>query len=529
MRRAALSAVVLTAGAGLLVAAAFAVAERTGVRKGGTFRVGLEGDGGAIDPTLGFAPHTNITCAKLFNFPDRPGIRIVPEAAAGYPKLSRDGKVYTFTVRKGFRFNTGEQLTARNFAWAINRTLIMHGLGDQYIREIVGGEAVLDGKAKTASGVNARGNRLTIRLKERVPDFPLRMAHSSFCAIPANLPIDPEGVGAPIPSAGPYYVSEWVRGRQLVLSRNKRYGGKRRHRVDQFVFTFGEDPETIKRKIEQGQLETGDIPPTAHRELGQRYGVNRSQYHVRPTQFAFYLVFNVERRLFRSARLRKAVNFAVDRSAIVKAGEQLSGDRTFGSYWGTASDRSLPPSLGGVLARVYPLGRPDLRRARALAKGLRKGAQATLYTRNVEPWGSWAQLIQRNLRQIGIAVRIEAFPPRVQIGKLQDPRREPWDLGLIAFGPDLPDPFYTLNYLLDVPGEYFFRKYPGHIRALRKAARLTGDARYRAYGKLALSLVRDVAPSAVLAKVNRRTFVSKRVGCKVFYPELDLAVACLKR
>ena len=33
-----------------------------------------------------------------------------------------------------------------------------------------------------------------------------------FSAIPANLPITPEGVGAPIVSAGPYYVREWVEG-----------------------------------------------------------------------------------------------------------------------------------------------------------------------------------------------------------------------------------------------------------------------------------------------------------------------------
>ena len=84
---------------------------------------------GSIDPALteqlGTGQLLNATCAALVNFPDKPlpaGLRLAPEIAAGYT-VSRDGRTYTFTIRKGFRFSTGAPVTARDFAASINRVL----------------------------------------------------------------------------------------------------------------------------------------------------------------------------------------------------------------------------------------------------------------------------------------------------------------------------------------------------------------------------------------------------------------------
>ena len=63
---------------------------------------------------------------------------------------------------------------------------------------------------------------------------------------------------------------------------------------------------------------------------------------------------------------------------------------------------------------------------------------------------------------------------------------------------------------------------------MRAAARLQGDARYRAYGKLDARLARDPAPLAALFFFNEMTLVSKRVGCVVLRPWLDLTAACLE-
>ena len=93
---------------------------------GGVFHVA--GVPNAIDPaiTLDAGDVLLATCAKLMNYPDKPmpaGTRIVPEVATSYPSVSGDGRTFTFTIRRGFRFATGEQVTGASFAHEINRVL----------------------------------------------------------------------------------------------------------------------------------------------------------------------------------------------------------------------------------------------------------------------------------------------------------------------------------------------------------------------------------------------------------------------
>jgi len=61
-----------------------------------------------------------------------------------------------------------------------------------------------------------------------------------------------------------------------------------------------------------------------------------------------------------------------------------------------------------------------------------------------------------------------------------------------------------------------------------RAAGLRGRARYTAYGNLDIQLARDAAPIVSYAFAKEPTLVSKRVGCVVLRPRLDLVAACLK-
>src|SRR3954468_458921 len=110
---------------------------------GGVFRVA--GVPEAIDPaiTLDAFDALSTTCATLMRYPDRAppeGTRIVPDAAAGYPTVSRDGRTYPFPVRRRLRFLPGEPVTARSFAHAIERVLapVARSPWTQYVQDIVG-------------------------------------------------------------------------------------------------------------------------------------------------------------------------------------------------------------------------------------------------------------------------------------------------------------------------------------------------------------------------------------------------------
>ena len=144
--------------------------------------------------------------------PDKPfpdGARLAPSLAEAEPIVSANGRTYTFTIRKDARFSTGAPVTALAFKHAMERILNpAMDTGDANWLEMVGAKKMLAGKTTTLDGALARGRTLILRLTTRVRDLPERTAN--LCAVPPSLPADPEGARAPLPSAAPYYVSEYV-------------------------------------------------------------------------------------------------------------------------------------------------------------------------------------------------------------------------------------------------------------------------------------------------------------------------------
>ena len=224
----------LAAGAAMLLAATFAgsagsqpssgKSASSELRRGGTLRINIPGgDIDHMDPSLAYGTSSwaieYSTALKLLNYPDAAaprGSRLVPEGATKYT-ISRDGKTYTFTIRKGFRFSTGRPVTAANYAYAINRALdkdlqspAFQFVSDPSGTNIVGAQAVRDGRARTAAGVQARGNKLVVRLTKADPTFLAKIAMPFFQAMPTSLSRTREVInvnGNELPSAGPYYVS----------------------------------------------------------------------------------------------------------------------------------------------------------------------------------------------------------------------------------------------------------------------------------------------------------------------------------
>ena len=128
-RRLWLSAAMLVVGASLLVAASFASAGTAhhALKQGGIWKYGTEGASVQVDPQLAYITTAwwleYATAAKLYNYPDKAGpvgTKLVPEVASKFT-VSRNGKVYTFTLRKGFKFSDGSAVSAKNFKYAIDR------------------------------------------------------------------------------------------------------------------------------------------------------------------------------------------------------------------------------------------------------------------------------------------------------------------------------------------------------------------------------------------------------------------------
>jgi peptide/nickel transport system substrate-binding protein len=506
-------------------------------RDGGDFRVHLgAGAFDHIDPALAYGGASwavlDTVCATLMSYPDKPppeGYKLIPQVAKAHPRVSKDGRTWTFTLRSGFRFSDGTPVKASAFARAINRTLAP-GLttdADLYTQDIVGAEDVQKGRAKSARGVVARGNTLIVRFKRPISDFPAQTTMPFFCAVPPGLPSDPEGVGA-FPGAGPYYVADYRPGERIVIERNPYYGGRRPHHVDRFLVDLrSASPEKMLDEVERGDADWGrtlrDVLFDPAMGLAKKYGINKSRFFVKPGLSYRGYALNASRPLFRdNPRLRQAVNFAMDRSALEGGGGR-----------GQLTDQYLPAAMPGFKdARIYPLRRPDLRRARALARGNTRDGKAVLYTLDFPQTLVYARIVRRNLARIGLDVQVKGLPQAAFFSRAFA-RGEPVDIVFTPWTPDYIDPFTYLNNFFEsrfigVSNNARFDS-PVYDRLLRRTAGLEGAARARAYGLLDVRLARDAAPMVTTAFMNEPTLVSNRVGCIVLRPELDLTAACLKK
>ena len=450
-----------------------------------------------------------MTCSKLVNYSDVRGSELSPDAAASLPVVSNNGKTYTFTIKSGIRFDDGAAVTANSFVAAFNRDAnpSMQSPVNSFMGDVVGYNDVVDKKASTVSGVSARGNTLTIQLSE--PDGGLldKLAMPFFCAIePSKTPVNPQGVNT-LPGSGPYYIADRTVGKQIVLKTNPYYTGNRPHRSDLIVITVNTDPQNTYLQVSNGTYATdpqGLDEPAAAGDLEKKYGLNKSRFFVHTAPETDYLALNTQRSAFKSAAMRKAVNYAIDRPALVRVRGALGATRT---------TTILPRSLtGGIYdQRLYPIAGAEPAKARSLAGGACGNVNLWYAT---GPVGTpQAAIVQYNLEQMGCNVTTKPFVGYAIYGAA-GVKGADFDAMLTGWYQDYADGYDFFHVLLDGRSiqasnnnnlAYFNQ--PAVNARIDAGNKLTGAARSMAWGELDIYTMKNYAPLAPIDNSNDRDFL----------------------
>jgi ABC-type oligopeptide transport system substrate-binding subunit len=533
----------LALGASLIVAAGFAspagssptapsTASKGALKKGGTLRVDVpDTDFDDIDPSIAYGVDSwavqYSTAVKLLNYPDAPaprGSRLVPEGASKY-SVSKDGKTYTFTIRSGYRFSDGTRVTAKNYAYAFNRAADKQLQSPAYAfisdangTNIVGATAVREKGASKISGVRVSGNKLIIKLAKPDATALAKFSMPFFQAMSTKLSRTQKVIsvsGNALPSAGPYYVSSRVPNRSLTIKRNKYYKGSRPRNANQVNFKVQVALEASYREVRSNQADYATaLPPTAAAELGRQYGTKRGQFRVVPSSCTSYIALNTQNPLFRNnVKLRQAVNFVINRTAMVS----LSG-----AYAGTPYDQFLPPTLPGYKpANIYP-SRPNIAKAKALARGNTRGGSGVYYYGLSAPGPDRMELVRSLLKQIGINIEPKGFRGYA-IYDAGGKRGSEHAFMTAGWCKDYPDPYDFVNVLLyggNIQAEnnnnYSYFNNPTYNRKMERASKLLGAARYRTYGNLDIDLIKNQAPVAPWNNPTNQFFIGSKVDPKSF-------------
>ncbi len=523
-----IAAVMATVGAVMLAASAFAGSSGTAASasavaaKGGTLRVAVAAtDFEYVDPglsydTLGWSMLYN-TQSLLLNYPPKSGPaggKLFPDAATAFPVVSKDGKTYTFTIRSGWKFSDGSAINAASFKRAFERNLSPkmkqgspNGVNTGIDQLIVGATAYLEGKSQNLTGIVANGNKLTVRLTKPSPLFLSLVAMQWYGAIKANTPFTDKGLDT-YPGSGAYFIKARDIGKSLLLERNPNYKGTIPSNPDRILFNTNLTEEATLLETQKGNQDIArGVPTTAHAQLGEQFGVNKGRYFVAPENCVLYWVMNTTRAPFNNVAARKAVNWAIDRPALVRIAGKFAGKRT---------TQILVPTIPGYKKYgLYSIAGANVAKAKQVGGNAITG-KVEIFHSTSQAVTQAAQVLAFNLKQAGFDVGFKPTPGAVYY-KTLGTRGVDMDLARAGWCADYLDAQNFINVLLDgrtiqesnnVNHAYFNNASVN--RKMDAANALSGDARAAAYSKLDLEIMRDFAPWAPYMVINNRVFVSAR-------------------
>jgi peptide/nickel transport system substrate-binding protein len=266
------------------------------------------------------------------------GATIVPYLAEDLPKVTNGGKTYTMTMRKGLKYSDGTAVKASDFKATIVRDFKIDSPGVGFFGNIVGS----DQAAKTGdiSGIttdDATG-KITINLASPQGDFENILATTFAAPVPPNTPAKDQST-TPAPSTGPYMIQSYKPNKQAIVVRNPHFdasmfdGNVPSGNPDKMTIDIiGDDSVALQRVISgQDDYDFHQIPTDRLAATQQKYG---DQIKVYTPANLYYFFMNTRVAPFDNLKVRQAVNYAVDRSALV---------RVYGGL-GQPTENVLPPT-----------------------------------------------------------------------------------------------------------------------------------------------------------------------------------------
>ncbi|MFP3967284.1 ABC transporter substrate-binding protein [Actinomadura fulvescens] len=453
--------------------------------RGGTLRIVGASDPDHLDPASGYT-FASLSLSRMFARPlFRTGssntfeetIPLRPDVARELPTrgnggISADGRTYTIRLRDGVRWNTRppREVTAADYVRGLKRLCspAAPSGGQGYYRSTIAGMAaycaayakVNGGDARAMAdfqnghdiaGLKAKDDRtLVVRLDRPAGDMldilGLQFATAAPREYDRYVPDGPEFRRNTI-SNGPYQITRYTPGTTIVLDRNPAWRADtdplRAAHVDRIQITLGQaSPDGVQQQLEQGTADLAWDSPVPVAALNRLRAAGDPRLAIRRSpSLSPFLVFNLQSpnndRALADRRVRQAIAYAIDRSALVK----IYG----GPDVAEPLHQVIPPgNVGHRRHDPYPTpgGRGDPARCRSLlaAAGRDGGLTLRLPYRSGGNNPRVAQSVQANLAACGVTAQLIADGNGTFYGRtLVTPsaaRAGSWDVAVPNWSPD---------------------------------------------------------------------------------------------
>jgi peptide/nickel transport system substrate-binding protein len=277
--------------------------------------VGIAYEPDTLSPLLGYGKDGN---SKIFDglLTRDAGMKLRPALAAALPKVTDDGRTYTYELRKGVKFSDGEPFTAEDVVFTY--------------------ETILDKKTNNASKTELDAVDSVEAEDADTVVFHLKYPYAPF-AERTVLPIAPEHIAArqdvnsgsfttkPI-GTGPYELVKWSKGEQLVFRANPDYWGGR-PKIENFTMAIIKDDDVRATRLRSGDLDGAILPPnlaaTFEKDSGRRtYAAKSFDYRL--------VTLPTGNAVTGDRAVRRALDLGVDRKAMVDQILEGAGKAAYG-------------------------------------------------------------------------------------------------------------------------------------------------------------------------------------------------------
>lgn len=366
-------------------------------KAGGTLRVALSANPRNIDPRLQWDSTSQMT---LINMVDR--LFTVAEDFSYRPLLaeswsgSPDGKSYTFKLRAGATFHDGTPVTAE----AIKQNILWAADPDHKSPQVTMWDALEGVETPDAQTV-------VINLKSPVsePSFMANMLDSPWPISGQQIMQNGDkAISNPI-GAGPFKFVSYTGDDQVVMERYDQYWGGKPY-LDKIVYRVIPDAATRRVEMEAGTIDV--LMDVAAKDV-EAYKAKGLNVIVGPANTNGMISLNVATPALQELAVRQAISHAINREAIVQ--------KIFYGYVTPATTYMHPQNVN--YAKDIPGYTYDLAKAKALLNdagwkegpdGIRvkdgKRLELTIGSRNHDTWNIMSQVMQEQLKAVGIATKI---------------------------------------------------------------------------------------------------------------------------
>ena len=346
-------------------------------------------------------------------------LKVVPDLATSLGKSSPDAKTWTYTLRKGVKYEDGTEVTSKDVKYAVERSNFAPEAlsnGPTYFKAYLDGGDKYKGpyKDKSPEGLKSIETpddyTIVFHLNKPFADMDYLAAFSQTAPVPQKADKGASYVQK-IVSSGPYKFSSYNESTGATLVRNDKWDPKtdpiRKALPDKIELKLNVNASTIDEHLLADSI-TADIGGTGLQAKTQpKVLVKASEKAKTDNPYAGalqYLALNVNVKPFDNADCRKAVQYIVDKQSMVDAiGGKVKGD---------PATTVIPPTVAGYKQfDLYPSAghKGDAAKAKeALTKcGHPDGFKTTLTARSDRPDEiTAATQLQNSLKKIGITADI---------------------------------------------------------------------------------------------------------------------------